>query len=396
MKTLKLFVAGSKELSNERNLFKIIANDLQAEMGNRGRNGAHIEVRTFENFDYFFGEHLKGAQESYNQYIATDADAVFFVFDDKVGGVTREEFDVAYEAFKSYGHPRICVFSKLTTDQSNEDIAKLRKLCSDVGQYYTDYVDQADLCNKIERSIRQLCNAKISGALITPFCRKKKTTRKSVEKKSTQHAITTSTNTTPSSFNRQRRVNVLFGVLLVVMLVISFGGIRLATTQVKGISEKKYPMSRVSPPKSLQLSNVSITYFDEVKSFSEGLACARKDGCWGFVNTNYDIVIPLVFEDVFVFNNGFAPIKYNGKWGFVDKLGCIIAKPQYDSVSNFSENFAGVELGGKFGFINTKGELVVPIIYDDIWAFSKGRARVLKNGAKFYINTLGEQITEKQ
>lgn len=174
MKTLKIFVAGSKDLFNERNLFKIVANDLQTEFGIGGRRGVHIEVRTFENFEYFFGEHLKGAQDSYNQYISNEADAVFFVFDDKVGGITREEFNVAYDAFKDDGRPRMCVFSKLHPSQPNKDIAELRQMCSAVGQYYTDYADNTDLRNKIERSIRQLCNAKLSGTLPKPSRRRRK------------------------------------------------------------------------------------------------------------------------------------------------------------------------------------------------------------------------------
>lgn len=174
MKTLKIFVAGSKDLFNERNLFKIVANDLQTEFGIGGRRDVHIEVRTFENFEYFFGEHLKGAQDSYNQYISNEADAVFFVFDDKVGGITREEFNVAYDAFKDDGRPRICVFSKLHPGQPNKDIAELRQMCSAVGQYYTDYADNTDLRNKIERSIRQLCNAKLSGTLPKPSRRRRK------------------------------------------------------------------------------------------------------------------------------------------------------------------------------------------------------------------------------
>lgn len=174
MKTLKIFVAGSKDLFNERNLFKIVANDLQTEFGIGDRRGVHIEVRTFENFEYFFGEHLKGAQDSYNQYISNEADAVFFVFDDKVGGITREEFNVAYDAFKDDGRPRMCVFSKLHPGQPNEDIAELRQMCSAVGQYYTDYADNTDLRNKIERSIRQLCNAKLSGAQPKPSRRRRK------------------------------------------------------------------------------------------------------------------------------------------------------------------------------------------------------------------------------
>lgn len=176
MKTLKIFVAGSKKLAYERNLFKIVASDLQTEFRGRGRKSIHIEVMSFENFDVFFKEHLKGAQEAYNNYIVKDADAVFFVLDDSIGGVTRKEFDLAYDSFKENGRPLVSVFSR-HSDCMNEDIAAIRHLCDLANQYYNEYVDYDNLRRLIADSIRSLCNKKIEETL-----HKK---RKKVKQKST-------------------------------------------------------------------------------------------------------------------------------------------------------------------------------------------------------------------
>lgn len=164
MKTLKIFVAGSKNLSQERDLFNLVAHELQTKFGGRGHRSIYIEVVSFENFSKFFGKHRKGVQDDYNNYIVKEADAVFFVLDDSIGGVTREEFDLAYEAFKASERPKICVFSRRSNCE-NEDIAEIRGLCNDVKQYYNEYVDYVDLRRLISRSIEDLCSMKIDGTL---------------------------------------------------------------------------------------------------------------------------------------------------------------------------------------------------------------------------------------
>lgn len=55
--------------------------------------------------------------------------------------------------------------------------------------------------------------------------------------------------------------------------------------------------------------------------FSEGLACVKKDGKWGFINMKGEEVIPFEFDDANYFSEGLAPVKKDGIWGLVDKKG---------------------------------------------------------------------------
>ena len=55
--------------------------------------------------------------------------------------------------------------------------------------------------------------------------------------------------------------------------------------------------------------------------FSEGIACVKKDGKWGYINTKGEEVIPFEYEEAKLFSEGLAPVKKDGIWGYVDMKG---------------------------------------------------------------------------
>lgn len=56
----------------------------------------------------------------------------------------------------------------------------------------------------------------------------------------------------------------------------------------------------------------------------------KKDGKYGFINENSDVVIKYIYDNVTEFNKqGFAGIKLDGKWGSIDKYGNITQEPIY-------------------------------------------------------------------
>lgn len=57
----------------------------------------------------------------------------------------------------------------------------------------------------------------------------------------------------------------------------------------------------------------------------------KKNGRWGFINKNNDIVIDYMYDKVTDFNEyGYAGIKQEGKWGVINSNGEIILDPTYD------------------------------------------------------------------
>lgn len=82
--------------------------------------------------------------------------------------------------------------------------------------------------------------------------------------------------------------------------------------------------------------------------------------------------LSLELQQINDFSEGLAAAKKDGKWGYIDKAGNVVIDFIYEKADNFSEGLASVKKDDKAGFINTKGETVVDFIYRSTYAFSNG------------------------
>lgn len=171
--------------------------------------------------------------------------------------------------------------------------------------------------------------------------------------------------------------------------------------------------------------------------FQEGLAKVLKDGKWGFINTNgnmvfttmYDlhtsvfhnglvlanteekiygsnmknrlygflgsdgrIVIPMKFDKAGEFHDGLAKVLENGKWGFINKNGNRIIPPIYELARDFSDGLAAVKKNGKWLFVNKRGDVVISTNYETVEDFSEGLVAVCKNGKWGFIDKNGNVV----
>ena len=73
---------------------------------------------------------------------------------------------------------------------------------------------------------------------------------------------------------------------------------------------------------------------------SNSLFISKKDGKYGFVDKDGNIVIDYIYDDVSKQNEfGFAGIKKDGKWGSVDRNGKIVQEPTYSLEDNLQIDF---------------------------------------------------------
>ena len=82
------------------------------------------------------------------------------------------------------------------------------------------------------------------------------------------------------------------------------------------------------------------------------LYASNKNGKWGFINKNGDVVIDYKYDYATELNiNGFAGIKQNGKWGVINSNGEIIVEPMYEIKTN-NPNFVGkfYEINKGYGY----------------------------------------------
>jgi WG repeat protein len=115
------------------------------------------------------------------------------------------------------------------------------------------------------------------------------------------------------------------------------------------------------------------------RPFHEDLAAVLK---WGknnspaWIDRTGKIIFTATSGEGNYFSDGLMPMSKDGKWGYVNKDFQFVIPPQYDLAGAFSEGRAAVTLNRKSGFIDVYGAVVVPLKYDSVWPFKDGLGRV--------------------
>ena len=151
---LNIFVAGSKALEKERDLFRIEAQNTQVKYKNNG-DDVRINIITYESFSIIMSPGTN-PQDVYNNYIGKTADIVFFILDGNIGGITRQEYNTAEASFlnKNSNKPVMGVFYKEGETQ-NSDIEYIKKQIDKLHQYWCDYKNIDNLKSLIRECLER-------------------------------------------------------------------------------------------------------------------------------------------------------------------------------------------------------------------------------------------------
>ena len=140
--------------------------------------------------------------------------------------------------------------------------------------------------------------------------------------------------------------------------------------------------------------------YDNVWQPKEGLARAKKDGKYGYIDDNGKVIIPFEYEYAEDFNEGLA-IVWKGykefksdyfKCGYIDKTGKEVVSIKYDDVEKFKNGIAKVTENRESFFINKMGEKIISFKYDKLSPFKEGLAAAKKDGKWGYIDKAGKVI----
>ncbi len=115
--------------------------------------------------------------------------------------------------------------------------------------------------------------------------------------------------------------------------------------------------------------------YDKLKAFSpEGLAAAKKDKQWGYLNRAGKWIIPPTFLEAASFQEGSAVVRHpDGQAALIDPNGrALVAAGQYSQLWYAQEGRWIVEKGGKYGAVAADGSLVIPLLYDELQTASEG------------------------
>lgn len=88
-----------------------------------------------------------------------------------------------------------------------------------------------------------------------------------------------------------------------------------------------------------ELEVVSEEVFDDVRCFyEEGPAAVCRNGKWGFIDPQGQMVIPFTFDDADSFRLGYAPVKLNGLWGYAGENGNMLITYTFDEALGFNDD----------------------------------------------------------
>ena len=136
MKTIKIFIASSDELIDDRNAFGNLARRLDKIYEKRG---IRIELFEWEDYDAAYNDRRK--QDEYNDQIKA-SDMFLALFHTKAGKFTIEEFDVATEEFRKHASPKVYTYCKdlQEGEQESPELTEFKKrLFNEMGHYWSRY-----------------------------------------------------------------------------------------------------------------------------------------------------------------------------------------------------------------------------------------------------------------
>lgn len=83
-----------------------------------------------------------------------------------------------------------------------------------------------------------------------------------------------------------------------------------------------------------------------------------------------------IYEDAQPFHGGWAAVKRNGIWGYVDTEGTVQIDFQFQNARSFSGHLAAVETEDGWGYIDLQGKIVIAPEFSEAKSFYQGSAPV--------------------
>lgn len=129
--------------------------------------------------------------------------------------------------------------------------------------------------------------------------------------------------------------------------------------------------------------------YDGIQPFSEQLAAMKIRGKWGFIGHDDRIAIQPVYDEVSDFKNGFAVVKSKGSMGVIDKTGKQILPPRYESVSVLDHRNIIIQQNKLLGLADAQGKIIINPKYRQLKDLNNGYIIVERDGKYGAITSQG-------
>ena len=129
--------------------------------------------------------------------------------------------------------------------------------------------------------------------------------------------------------------------------------------------------------------------YDDIQSFQEDLAAIKIRNKWGFINHEDKIAIQPVYEEVSPFKNGFSLVKQKGLYGLINKKGSLIFQPRYDFIAVLPHGNVVIQQEKMFGLANAEGRVLVHPKYHKVEDLNNNYVIVERDGKYGVVTAQG-------
>ena len=146
----------------------------------------------------------------------------------------------------------------------------------------------------------------------------------------------------------------------------------------------------------MQGATVIAPDWEDGTNFSDGWAAVQRDGKWGYIDPNGQVVMQPVYAHAYAPRGDYLIVgqqgKYYVKYGMIKRSGELVIPMDYYSITYFKTDRAivGKIIGGapRYGLIDTQNQVVLPLEWDFLSITDEGNAWVGKGQYPNSVYTL--------
>ena len=118
---------------------------------------------------------------------------------------------------------------------------------------------------------------------------------------------------------------------------------------------------------------------------SQGTAISMKDGKYGLVNRNGDILLNFIYDKISNFDNPLLfKVTSHSSLGLADTNGKKLTEIAYDEIRYESPAAIYLKNDRKWGMCDISGTIIVPVVYDDV-TYCANLIAMVKSASKWYV-----------
>ncbi len=150
MKRIKIFLASSNELKQDREKFEI---EIYRKCKTWFDQEIFLHLDVWEDLSARISD--TRSQDEYNEKIK-QVDIFVLLAHSKVGMCTAEEFDQAFGSFTNTKKPFIFTYFKKVEKNSDSSLKQFKEKLHELGHFYSQYADHNDLWNQFNKELERM------------------------------------------------------------------------------------------------------------------------------------------------------------------------------------------------------------------------------------------------